>query len=201
MTEQEQPKNDFMHKLALQIVERRNLVFLIVILGTIFTIFSRSWVKVESDLTTYLPKTSETRMGLDIMEKEFTTYGSADVMVANITPDEADQLNDELKDIVFPLLGLEDGSYESFAASVSSMMVRSYAIAIVKPAEGKTDAVKAALEAYVQSEQQSMEHYLEDQYQVAKAATVTVAPTGEVILVCAEDHDTILSNIEKALAA
>ena len=112
-----------------------------------------------------------------------------------------DQLNDELKDIVFPLLGLEDGSYESFAASVSSMMVRSYAIAIVKPAEGKTDAVKAALEAYVQSEQQSMEHYLEDQYQVAKAATVTVAPTGEVILVCAEDHDTILSNIEKALAA
>ena len=94
---------------------------------------------------------------------------------------EADQLNDELKDIVFPLLGLEDGSYESFAASVSSMMVRSYAIAIVKPAEGKTDAVKAALEAYVQSEQQSMEHYLEDQYQVAKAATVTVAPTGEVI--------------------
>ena len=114
---------------------------------------------------------------------------------------EADQLNDELKDIVFPLLGLEDGSYESFSASVSSMMVRSYAIAIVKPAEGKTDAVKAALEAYVQSEQQSMEHYLEDQYQVAKAATVTVAPTGEVILVCAEDHDTILANIEKALAA
>ena len=96
MTEQEQPQNDFMHKLALQIVERRNLVFLIVILGAIFTIFSRSWVKVESDLTTYLPKTSETRMGLDIMEKEFTTYGSADVMVANITPDEADQLNDEL---------------------------------------------------------------------------------------------------------
>ena len=114
---------------------------------------------------------------------------------------EADQLNDELKDIVFPLLGLEDGSYESFAASVSSMMVRSYAIAIVKPAEGKTDAVKTALEAYVQSEQQSMEHYLEDQYQVAKAATVTVAPTGEVILVCAEDHDTILANIENALAA
>ena len=28
---------------------------------------------------------------------------------------EADQLNDELKDIVFPLLGLEDGSYESLS--------------------------------------------------------------------------------------
>ena len=98
-------------------------------------------------------------------------------------------------------LNLEDGQYTAFAASISSMMVRSYAVAIVKPAEGKTDEVKAALEAYVASEQQSMEHYLEDQYLVAKAATVTVAPTGEVVLVCAEDHDTILANIEKALAA
>ena len=114
---------------------------------------------------------------------------------------EADQLDDELKNMVFPLLGLEEGTYQSFAASISSMMVRSYAVAIVKPAEGKTDEVKAALEAYVQSEQQSMEHYLEDQYQIAKAATVTVAPTGEVVLVCAENHDTLLANIEKALAA
>ena len=114
---------------------------------------------------------------------------------------EAGQLDDEVRNLMMPLLNLEDDMYTDLAASVSSMMVRSYAVAIVKPAEGKTDAVKAALEAYVQSEQQSMEHYLEDQYQVAKAATVTVAPTGEVILVCAEDHDTILSNIEKALAA
>ena len=76
-------------------------------------------------------------------------------------------------------------------------MVRSYAVAIVKPAEGKTDAVKSALEAYVTSEQQSMEHYLEDQYQIAKAATVTVAPTGEVILVCAENHDTLLDQHRK----
>ena len=113
----------------------------------------------------------------------------------------ADQLNEEIRDILMPLLNLEDGQYTAFAASISSMMVRSYAVAIVKPAEGKTDEVKAALEAYVASEQQSMEHYLEDQYLVAKAATVTVAPTGEVVLVCAEDHDTILANIEKALAA
>ena len=114
---------------------------------------------------------------------------------------EAGQLDDEVRSILLPLLNLEDDMYTDLAASVSSMMVRSYAVAIVKPAEGKTDAVKSALEAYVTSEQQSMEHYLEDQYQIAKAATVTVAPTGEVILVCAENHDTLLDNIEKALAA
>ena len=114
---------------------------------------------------------------------------------------EAGQLDDEVRNLTMPLLNLEDDMYTDLAASVSSMMVRSYAVAIVKPAEGKTDAVKSALEAYVTSEQQSMEHYLEDQYQIAKAATVTVAPTGEVILVCAENHDTLLANIEKALAA
>ena len=114
---------------------------------------------------------------------------------------EAGQLDDEVRNLMLPLLNLEDDMYTDFAASVSSMMVRSYAVAIVKPAEGKTNAVKSALEAYVTSEQQSMEHYLEDQYQIAKAATVTVAPTGEVILVCAENHDTLLANIEKALAA
>ena len=114
---------------------------------------------------------------------------------------DADQLDDEIRNMMLPLLGLEEDMYTDFAASVSSMMVRSYAVAIVKPAEGKTDAVKSALDAYVLSEQQSMEHYLEDQYEIAKAATVTTAPTGEMILVCAEDHDTLLANIEKALAA
>ena len=94
-----------------------------------------------------------------------------------------------------------NGMAEDFAASLSTMMVQSYGLAIVKPAEGRTQDVVDALNAYVESEQQSMEHYLEDQYQIAKAATVTVAPTGEVILVCAENHDTLLTNIEKALAA
>ena len=99
MNEHEKPQIDFMHKLARQMVERRNLVFLFGILAAIFTVFSVRWVKVETDMTTYLPKTSETRMGLDIMDEQFTTYGSADVMVANITPAEADELSDRLTEL------------------------------------------------------------------------------------------------------
>ena len=38
-------------------------------------------------------------MGLDIMDEQFTTYGSADVMVANITPTEADELSDRLTEL------------------------------------------------------------------------------------------------------
>ena len=114
---------------------------------------------------------------------------------------EADQLNDELKDIVFPLLGLEDGMYDDFAASVSGMMVSVYGVAIVKPAEGRTQDVVDAMDAYVQSQQKAMERYLEDQYEIASAARVATVPTGEVVMVCCEDSDTVLENIKKALAA
>ena len=96
MNEQAAPKNDVMHKVARQIMERRNLIFLIVVILLIFSVISRSWVSVENDLTTYLPETSGTRQALDIMEEEFTTYGTADVMVANIGPERAQELADQL---------------------------------------------------------------------------------------------------------
>ena len=114
---------------------------------------------------------------------------------------EAGQLDDEVRSILLPLLNLEDDMYTDLAASISAMMVRSYAVAIVKPAEGKTDAVKQALQDFVTHEQQSMEHYLEDQYQIAKAAKVEVLPSGEVVLVCCENSDAVLSAIKTALAA
>lgn len=113
---------------------------------------------------------------------------------------DADQLNDEIGNMMLPLLGLEEGSYTDFAASVSAMMTQSYGIAIVKPADGKTQEVVDALNNYILSQQQTMEHYLEDQYQIAKAAKVETAPTGEVIMVCCEDSDTVLANIKAALA-
>lgn len=114
---------------------------------------------------------------------------------------EADALHDEIANLILPLLGLQEGDYEDFAASVSLMMVQSYGVAIVKPAEGKTDTVKAALENFVEGQRLSMEHYLPDQYEIAQAATVTVAPTGEVVLVCSENGSEVLASIEKALAA
>ena len=113
----------------------------------------------------------------------------------------ADDIKAQAENFILPMLGLEDGDYEDFAASVSIMNVRSYGIAIVKPAEGKTEAVQEALENYVTSQQLAMQNYLADQYEIAKAATVTTVPSGEVVLVCCEDSDTVLAAIEEALAA
>ena len=88
-----------MTKLATFIVDKRNLFFLLTIIMLIFSAFSRNWVEVESELAAYLPADSETRQALDIMEEQFITYGSAQVMVANISQDKAEELKDQIAGI------------------------------------------------------------------------------------------------------
>ena len=104
-------------------------------------------------------------------------------------------------DKIFTLLDLPEGSYTDLAASLSAMMVQSYGVAIVKPAEGKTQEVVDAMDAYIQNQQQTMEHYLEDQYQIAASAKVATVPTGEVVMVCCENSDAVMNAIKTALAA
>ena len=55
--------------------------------------------KENQDITSYLPATSETRIGLSLMEEQFTTYGSGKVMVSNVTYPQAKALVDRLDDI------------------------------------------------------------------------------------------------------
>ena len=102
-------------------------------------------------------------------------------------------------DKIFTLLDLPEGSYTDLAASLSAMMVQSYGVAIVKPAEGKTQEVVDAMDAYIQNQQQTMEHYLEDQYQIAASAKVATVPTGEVVMVCCENSDAVMNAIKTAL--
>lgn len=99
----------FTETLAAFIVDKRSLIFLIVIIGFIFSFFSRNWVEVENNLREFLPDDSETRQGLDVMEDEFITYGSAQVMVANISLETADALYDELRD----LKGIQSITYDA----------------------------------------------------------------------------------------
>ena len=56
-------------------------------------------MEVESELAAYLPEDSGTRQALDIMEEQFTTFGSAQVMAANITQDQAEALRDQIAGI------------------------------------------------------------------------------------------------------
>lgn len=95
----EQKSENFMTKLARFIVDKRKAFFLAFIIVTVFCASSISKVKVNNDITSYLPDTTETRRGLTIMENEFTTFGSARVMLSNITWEEADLVAQQLSQI------------------------------------------------------------------------------------------------------
>ena len=97
--ENEKPKGGGMEKLASFIVDKRNLFFLLYIFALIFSAIATGWVKVEDDITTYLPDTTETRQGLTVMNDNFVTYGTANVMVSNITYDTALDIQSRLEDI------------------------------------------------------------------------------------------------------
>ena len=88
-----------MEKVAAFIVDKRNLFFLLYIFALIFSVIARGWVQVENDITTYLPDSTETRQGLTVMNDNFVTYGSARVMVSNVSYDTALHLQEVIEDI------------------------------------------------------------------------------------------------------
>lgn len=79
-------------RVAAFIVDRRKAFYLVYILLIIFSFFSSGWVKVNDNVTDYLPDATETRRGLTLMEDEFTTYATADIMIDNIAFRDAEKL-------------------------------------------------------------------------------------------------------------
>lgn len=89
----------FMEKLAAWIVDKRKLIMLVFIALAIFSAFSRNWVSVNDSLTDYLPDTTETRQGLDLMDQEFTTFATAEIMVEHITYERALSISEQIEQI------------------------------------------------------------------------------------------------------
>ena len=97
--EKQKPKGSGMEKIATFIVDKRNLFFLLYAFALIFSIVATGWVKVENDITTYLPEDTETRQGLTVMNDNFVTYGTARVMVSNVTYETAENICSDLESI------------------------------------------------------------------------------------------------------
>ena len=88
-----------MIKLARFIVDKRKAFYLVFLAAFLFCAASVNKVQINNDITSYLPAQTETRRGLTIMEEEFITLGSANVMVANVTLDTAQELAHRLEAI------------------------------------------------------------------------------------------------------
>ncbi len=89
--------NQAMVKICGFIVDKRNLFFLLFGILIIFSAISRNWVNVENSMSHYLPDSTETKQGLDLMEQEFITYGTCDVMVANVSYEQAESIERDLE--------------------------------------------------------------------------------------------------------
>ena len=85
-------KKSFMERLAAFIVDKRRLFVVLFAVACVLSIFSASKTDVNNELTDYLPDSTQTRQGLEIMNREFITYGDAKVMVSNVTLAQAEEL-------------------------------------------------------------------------------------------------------------
>ena len=95
----EKKSGGFFEKFATFVVDKRNMFFLLYIFAIIFCLFSIGWTEVENDVTTYLPEDVETRQGLVAMNENFATFGTARIMVSNITYETAEDIYDILTEI------------------------------------------------------------------------------------------------------
>ncbi len=103
-----------MIKLSTLIVDKRKGFYLIFIMLILFSVASMNKVKVNNSLPSYLPETTETRRGLDLMEEQFTTYGTARIMVCNVTLEEAEKIGERLEELEGVSMMTFDGTEEHY---------------------------------------------------------------------------------------
>lgn len=83
-------------KIAAVILKLRFPIIIIFLAAGVFCALSIGKTRTNSDLTIFLPDTMETRCGLTVMNEEFVAYGSARIMVSNISYEKAEELADRL---------------------------------------------------------------------------------------------------------
>lgn len=91
--------NDIMVKIATFIVDKRRAFYLIFGVLAVLCALSMTKVRVNNDISSYLPKKTETRMGLTLMEEEFVTYDTEKIMVTTITPEIAEKLRAKMEKV------------------------------------------------------------------------------------------------------
>ena len=95
--DQEKHTETLMTKLSRFIVDKRKAFYLIFLAAFLFCAASINKVEINNDITSYLPDDTETQRGLTLMDEEFVTLGTADLMVSNIPLDTAWELSHKLE--------------------------------------------------------------------------------------------------------
>ena len=145
---QEKRTESPMTKVARFIVDKRKAFYLVFIAAFVFCAASINKVQVNNDITSYLPAQTETRRGLTIMDEEFITLGSANVMVSNVTYQTALDLSHKLENIEGVSEVAFDGTEEHYKNS-SALFTISFDGEETDPATVEAmNEVLASLEGY-----------------------------------------------------
>jgi len=131
-----------MQKFSGFIVKNRLIIGAIMLALMVLSVFSMGWVKVESNVMKYLPQNTEAKQGLDLMDREFITYATEDVMV-RVADEEQSQAVYEMLDALPGTLMI---SFDTTSAHVKG----GYALYNVTyaGADGSEEAIAAADELH-----------------------------------------------------
>ena len=90
-----------MRKITNFIVKGRYVFLTLFILLAVFSLYLSTKVNINEDIMKYLPKTSETKIGKDIMEEEFSEQDSStlNVMFKGLTDTEKEATLKKLESI------------------------------------------------------------------------------------------------------
>ena len=88
-----------MRKIAEFIVKRHWLFLIIFAAVIVYCVFGIPKVKVEYDISNYLPSDTDTAQALKIMDAEFAEYGTATVLVKNIDRDRATAIAAQIQNV------------------------------------------------------------------------------------------------------
>ncbi len=91
----------YLRKVTEFIVNKRHFILILFIILTIISGIYSAKVNINHDISKYLPDTSETRIGMDIMEREFegTETSSLNLMFENLPENEKIQVKTDLENI------------------------------------------------------------------------------------------------------
>ena len=100
-----------MKKLAKFLVEKRLLLFIGTVIVAVISLVLMNFVKVNQDMTQYLPKDSNMRLGIEIMNQEFPAVDSNEgfkIMFESLTSKQKQLVKDKIE--TYP--GVESVAYE-----------------------------------------------------------------------------------------
>lgn len=124
-----------MRKITDFIINQRYLILILFIILAIVAVFLSDNVIINRDITKYLPNTSETRIGMNIMEDEFSDdeSSSLSIMFSNLSNDDKLKIKQELENIEY----VESVEYEQESDEYNKDNYTLYKITVNYPSDSK----------------------------------------------------------------